>query len=102
MPFVQVPNNRARLEGRVISRARKDPSYADLLRRDPRAALELETGAPLPPNLHVLVVEETPQLLCLVIPTHLGGMDSQAASSVRGGPRRRVSPDKKVLDEIRG
>jgi hypothetical protein len=96
MPFVDVPTNRARLEGRVISRARKDPSYAELLRRDPRAALELEVGTSLPPDLHVLVVEETPQLLCLVIPTHLGGMDSQAASSLRGGPRRRKTRAKKI------
>jgi hypothetical protein len=102
MPLVEVPNNRVRFEGRVIARARRDPSYAELLRRDPRAALELEAGVSLPADLHVLVVEETPQLMCLVIPTHLGGMDSQAASSLRGGPRRRKARNKKDFGEIGG
>jgi hypothetical protein len=100
MPFVDVPTNRVRLEGRVIARARKDPSYAELLRRDPRAALELEAGVSLPTDLHVLVVEETPHLMCLVIPTHLVGMDLQAASSLRGGPRRRKTPIKKEPGKI--
>ena len=91
MAVVPVPNGRQQLEEFMLSRARSDPSYAELLRRDPRSAVEVITGTTVPDDLNVIVVEETPHLMCIVIPTHPEGLEHAGAMSMTGGPRRKTA-----------
>jgi hypothetical protein len=85
-----VPTNHERLQRQLIARARTDPEWAQRLRSDPKGAVEDELGVDLPEHLSVLVVQETPSLMCIVLPHHLHGMHPDAASSLYGGRRRSI------------
>ena len=71
---------------RVVARAWADPGYLARLREDPRAALAEELGVSLPDRLQVMLVEERPDLLCLVIPVDISAIGDQAAAAMTGLP----------------
>lgn len=60
--------NRWSLEQDILDDALRDRSELRRLARDPRAALERELGAPLPPELSVRIAFDTPKLLHQVLP----------------------------------
>jgi hypothetical protein len=91
MSYADLPTRRAEIESRVVHRAWADADFLDRLRSDPRATLAEELGVSLPRRLEVMVVEERPDLLCIVIPVNLSGFserDSRSATGItaRGGP----------------
>jgi hypothetical protein len=68
MAYSSFPTQRYHIESRVVRRAWADEAYRERLRADPKAALEEELGAKLPERLQVQLVEERPDLLCIVLP----------------------------------
>jgi hypothetical protein len=66
--YSSFPTQRFNLESRVVRRAWQDEAYRARLLEDPKAALEEEIGAQLPSRLQVQVVEERPDLICIVLP----------------------------------
>lgn len=86
MPYGKVPTQRHAIEGRVVQRAWADPEYRRRLLEDPRAALAEVIGASLPERLEVVVVEERPDRLCIVLPVDLSGISEQTARVMVGEP----------------
>lgn len=66
----------ADLEQRIVSKAMIDPAFRAALLSDPKAAIEKETGVSLPDNVRVQVVEQSKDLLNLVLP-----MDESSGSA---------------------
>jgi hypothetical protein len=93
MPYANLPTRREEIEGRVVRRAWADTDFLARLRSDPRAALAEELGACLPARLEVMVVEERPDLLCIVIPVDLSGIDERDSRSVTGLGARKEPAD---------
>jgi hypothetical protein len=81
----------AREEARqqLIDRANSDPAFRDQLLRDPREAIQEETGMPVPANITIRVAEEQPGEVVLVLPARTltsGGQLSDAdLETVAGG-----------------
>ncbi len=59
---------RHEMEAKIISRAWEDEEFRNLLRADPRRAVEQVLGRPAPDGVEIRVVEETPATICLVLP----------------------------------
>jgi len=59
---------RAELERRLIQRSLQDEDFREQLLADPRAAVEQELGTRLPEGVQVRAVEETAQIIYLVLP----------------------------------
>lgn len=53
---------------RLISRAWEDPNFKQVLLTDTRSAIEQATGLHIPANVKVEVLEETPEVVYLVLP----------------------------------
>jgi hypothetical protein len=62
-------SSRAEVERRLIERSLEDESFRQALLADPRAALERELGTRLPESVEVRAVEETPEIIYLVLPS---------------------------------
>ena len=73
----------------MLAAAEKDEKFLSLLRTDPRAAIEQVVGTALPEALQVRVVQETPDVMYLVLPTHLIGHDRDVFHSLTGRPMPR-------------
>jgi hypothetical protein len=86
VPYGNVPTQRHGIEGRVVRRAWEDPEYRERLLRDPRSALAEVLGVELPESLEVVVVEERPNRLCIVLPVDLSGISAEAARVMVGEP----------------
>jgi hypothetical protein len=56
------------LHADVIQKALSDPRFKAALLEDPAAAVEKATGVKIPPGLRVVVVEDTPSVVHLVLP----------------------------------
>lgn len=84
MPYSHFPTQRQNIEQRVVRRAWADPAYKERLLADPRAALSEELGVELPPGLEVQVVEERPDMLCVVLPVDTSAIPSDAAQVMMG------------------
>lgn len=56
------------IQTRIIGRAATDANFRQQLLANGRAAIEKELGIELPADLEILVIEETPRKLCLVLP----------------------------------
>ena len=69
-----MPTERARLERRIVERARSDPEFRARLIAAPREAVGEELGLDLPESIEVEVVEERPDKLAIVLPVDLGGI----------------------------
>ena len=93
MSYAHLPTRRAEIESRVVRRAWADADFLARLRSDPHAALAEELGVRLPARLEVMVVEERPDLLCIVIPVDLSGIDERDSRSVTGMAARRGKAD---------
>jgi hypothetical protein len=86
------PTGRAELEARLVRRASADPTFKAELLTQPRAALERELGFPLPERFEIVVVEERPDRLCLVLPVDLSGLGGDAVWAMTGErPQPRAS-----------
>lgn len=70
--------NRQELEALVIAKAREDQAFKQTLLNSPKAAIEQEQGEPLPANIDVQVLEETPDNLYIILPSSI---PSNASSS---------------------
>ncbi|MFL5624058.1 MAG: NHLP leader peptide family RiPP precursor [Ktedonobacteraceae bacterium] len=56
------------LQEKIISKAMKDDAFRQEVLRTPKAAIERELGVKLPPDVNVVVQEDTPTTLHLVLP----------------------------------
>lgn len=59
---------RSKHEARLLQRAARDPEFRRQLLADPRSAIETELGYRLPESVEIRAVEETPNLVYLVLP----------------------------------
>jgi Nitrile hydratase, alpha chain len=84
MTFQNGPTGRGVLEQRLVRRANSDPAFRALLLTDPRSAIAEELDVTLPETLEVVVVEERPDRLCLVLPMDLSGMSAAATWAMMG------------------
>jgi hypothetical protein len=85
-----VPTERRRLERRIVGRALADPEFRARLLASPREAVAEELGVELPEQLEVVVVEERPDRLGIVLPVDLGGIGADAVWAMTG--RRPAGP----------
>jgi hypothetical protein len=79
-----VPTGRAQIERRIVERAQSDPQFRARLIDDPRAAVGEVLGVDLPERIEVRVVEERPDLMCVVLPVDLSGMGHDAVWAMTG------------------
>lgn len=86
--------DRKQFEAKIIAKAWKDASFREALKRDPKGTLateleSLHSGAKLPANLQVTVVEESADHIYLVIPNSptavSGALDDASLEAVAGG-----------------
>ena len=63
----QVPSA-ADLREQILARAATDPAFRQQLLANPRPTLEQALGITLPQSLEVMVIEEAPEGVCLVLP----------------------------------
>ena len=81
---------RAEIERRLIERSLEDEAFRQRLLADPKAAIEQELGSRLPENIEVRAVEETPEIIYLVLPSRSadvrgGELSDQELDAVSGG-----------------
>jgi hypothetical protein len=79
-----VPTGRPEIERRIIDLAQSDAEFRARLIADPRAALAEVLGVEIPAFIEVRVVEERPDLLCIVLPVDLAGMGRDAVWAMTG------------------
>jgi hypothetical protein len=84
MTFENGPTGRGELEERLVRRANSDSAFRQRLLTDPRSAIAEELDVTLPDSLEVVVVEESPGRLCLVLPIDLSGMSDEATWAMIG------------------
>jgi Nitrile hydratase, alpha chain len=75
---------RAELEGRIIARALRDPDFRARLVATPREAVAEELGVELPERLDIVVVEERPDQIAIVLPVALDGLGLDAVWAMTG------------------
>lgn len=75
---------RSELQRRIVERALEDPAFRARLLNAPRDALAEELGVELPPDLEIVVVEERPDRVGIVLPVDLGGLGPDAISAMTG------------------
>ena len=83
-------SGRAEMERRLIERSLQDEDFRRVLLEDPKATVEQELGTPLPEEVQIRVVEETPDTIYLVLPSSspLGGageLSDQDLEAIAGG-----------------
>lgn len=61
---------------KVIARSLKDEAFKQALLSNPRETLDREFGQALSPRVEIRVVEETPTLMYLVLPTARSASES--------------------------
>jgi len=92
VPYSHIPTQRYNIEGRLVRRAWSDPTFRARLIDDPKAALVEELGVDLPEGLEVRVVEERPDLMCIVVPVDTSSIPYPTAQVMiglpAGGPAR--------------
>ncbi len=81
-----MPTQRHAIEGRIVRRAWAEPEFRQRLLDDPKGALGDELGLELPDRLEVVVVEERPDRLCIVLPVDVSGISVEAARVMVGQP----------------
>ena len=77
---------RMELHRRLVERANADPAFRARLLEAPREALAEELGVELPPDLKVVVVEETADRIAVVLPVDLDGLGQDAVWAMTGKP----------------
>ncbi len=84
------------LRERLIGRAMADDTFRQQLLAAPKEAVERALGISLPPSLEVVVVEETPSKLCLILPARSfaeNELSDAKLSAIVGGTLRYVAGD---------
>jgi hypothetical protein len=81
-----VSDVRAELQRRIVDRAQADPAFRARLLETPREALAEELGVELPSDLEVVVVEERPDRIGIVLPVDLSGLGPDAVWAMTGRP----------------
>jgi Nitrile hydratase, alpha chain len=81
---------RTEIERRMIQRSLQDEDFRQRLLDDPRGTLEQELGSGLPEGVEVRVVEESAQIIYLVLPRASavgegGELSDQELEAVAGG-----------------
>jgi hypothetical protein len=61
-------NQRQQLEQQLIEKAMKDESFRKQLIENPIAAIEAETGMKIPEFVKIIVLEEDPKTVYLILP----------------------------------
>lgn len=69
------PKDRKKLALKLIKKAWKDPSFHARLLANPRQSIEEVTGAKLPDDLVIVIHEESPKRLHLVVPERPANAD---------------------------
>jgi hypothetical protein len=85
-------SGRAEIQRRLIQRSLDEEDFRRNLLDDPKATIEQELGAQLPEGVRVRAVEETSQIIFLVLPSAsplVGGVElsDQELEAVAGGGR---------------
>ena len=75
---------RAELHRRLVDRALADPRFRERLVEAPREALVEELGVELPRELEVVVIEERPDRIAIVLPVDLDGLGPDAVWAMTG------------------
>jgi hypothetical protein len=75
---------RTSIERAIVDRALRDPEFRRRLVDESREAIEEDLGVSLPERMRVIVVEEAPDLMCLVLPVDLSGISEAAAWAASG------------------
>ena len=82
---------RVEMERRLIEKSVEDESFRQRLIEDPKGAVEQELGTRLPEGVRVVTVEETADIIYLVLPStpmagaEGGELSDQELQSVAGG-----------------
>jgi hypothetical protein len=81
---------RAEIERKLIERSLEDEAFRQKVLADPKAAIEQELGTRLPESIEVRAVEETPEIIYLVLPrrsadVQAGELSDQELEAVSGG-----------------
>jgi len=79
-----VPTGRSEIERRIVARAQSDPGFRGRLIEDPRAAIGELLGIALPERIEVRVIQERPDLMCVVLPVDLSGLGYDAIWAMLG------------------
>jgi hypothetical protein len=82
--------NRAEMERRLMKRSLEDEEFRQSLLADPKGTMEQELGSRLPESVEVRAVEETPEIIYLVLPSASrvgqgGELSDQELEDVSGG-----------------
>jgi hypothetical protein len=82
--------SRAEMERRLIDRSLEDETFRQRLLDDPKGTMEQELGSRLPESVEVRAVEETPQIIYLVLPSRSADvradeLSDQELEEVSGG-----------------
>lgn len=75
--------SRKKIETKLIEKAMGDAAFREQLTTDPRGAISKELGIELPPEIEVKVVQETPEVLYIVLPSQPEGFASGAGAGGR-------------------
>jgi hypothetical protein len=78
------------MERRLIDRSLQDEEFRQRLLADPKGAIEQELGSRLPESVEVRAVEETPEIIYLVLPSasplgQVEELSDQELEDVSGG-----------------
>jgi hypothetical protein len=77
-------SEREALERRLVARALAEPAFRERLLASPREAVAEELCIEPPVGLEIVVVEETPNRLAIVLPVDLSGLGTDALWAMTG------------------
>jgi hypothetical protein len=82
--------SRTEVERRLMKRSLEDEEFRQSLLADPKGTMEHELGSRLPESVEVRAVEETPEIIYLVLPSASrvgqgGELSDQELEDVSGG-----------------
>jgi hypothetical protein len=80
--------NHSDLKAKILQQAAKDPAFREALKANPRQALS-SLSIPIPADLELSVVEESPTHLYLVLPVESSELSEDELLDVTGGIRNR-------------
>jgi hypothetical protein len=86
-----IGGGRAEMKRRLIERSLRDDAFRRRLLEDPKGAIEQELGTPVPEEVKIRAIEETPEIVYLVLPPGTlpagsgGEIPDQDLEAVAGG-----------------
>ncbi len=82
----------------IVTRAAEDGLFRKALLADPRTALAEMLGITIPAEVEIVVCEETPTRLCLVLPSGVAELSDEELAKVSGG--ERYAPARPLLGTL--